>query len=335
MVKMWSGVVCVVLVITINSSIAQIPPRLQIPGAQFVGDGSRSFQLKQQRLNAQDFIPRPRRPQAPPREIRPVVEEEQDNYPSSQQSLSSFDAEVNKLSIPALSTPIGTDSDDGDQPTLRPTPLSFRPEKPIPVLREQIREKTSDFSAARPSQVPVLRPSVQSRPAPRPIRPVVRQEIDVDDEENIPRQSNRQKPRPQPVQQQYRPAPALRPAARPQYAEDDPNRKKKPVVQILRKYRNDNPDGSITWGFENEDGTFKEETLGIDCVIKGKYGYIDPEGVKREFEYEAGNKCDPNQAALDELEDDELPPQAPKIAPKKPSNVGKSQFQYRPQLASN
>lgn len=57
--------------------------------------------------------------------------------------------------------------------------------------------------------------------------------------------------------------------------------KRKPTAQILRKYRTDNDDGSITWGFENDDGTFKEETLGTDCVIKGKYGYVDPDGVKR------------------------------------------------------
>lgn len=65
--------------------------------------------------------------------------------------------------------------------------------------------------------------------------------------------------------------------------DDEIGRKRKPVVQILRKYRTDNEDGSITWGFENEDGTFKEETLGTDCVISGKYGYVDPEGVKRYY----------------------------------------------------
>lgn len=63
--------------------------------------------------------------------------------------------------------------------------------------------------------------------------------------------------------------------------EDDLERKRRPTIQILRKYRTDNDDGSITWGFENEDGTFKEETLGTDCVIRGKYGYVDPDGVKR------------------------------------------------------
>lgn len=49
-----------------------------------------------------------------------------------------------------------------------------------------------------------------------------------------------------------------------------------------------NDDGSMTWGYENEDGTFKEETLGADCVVRGKYGYIDPDGNKREYEYQTG-----------------------------------------------
>ncbi|CAH1106262.1 unnamed protein product [Psylliodes chrysocephalus] len=325
----WSSFVCFIFMIILNLSTAQYPPRLQIPGASLL-DNSRSAQLRQQRLNAQDFIPRPRRPSQlalPAREIRPVVEEEQENYP--QQSLASFDAEVNKLSIPALSTAIRQAAEQEEEPTLRPSPLPFRPERPIPITRE----RQVEISSSRPTPLPVLRQSVQNRQIPRPIRPVVRQELDDDEEENIPRQPIRQKVRAQ-QPQVFKPAP-LRPATRSQYDDDGSNKKRKPVVQILRKYRTDNPDGTITWGFENEDGTFKEETLGIDCTIKGKYGYIDPEGTKREFEYEAGNKCDPNQAALDEEEEEALE-NAQRAAPKRPVNSGKQpQFQYRPQLAPN
>lgn len=57
----------------------------------------------------------------------------------------------------------------------------------------------------------------------------------------------------------------------------------------------------------------------------------------REFTYEAGNKCDPNQVDEDELEE-ELRPRNP--PPKKPINSGavrpqqaQPQIQYRPQLA--
>lgn len=70
------------------------------------------------------------------------------------------------------------------------------------------------------------------------------------------------------------------------------------MFQVLRRYRDDNPDGSITWGFENDDGTFKEETIGTDCVTRGKYGYIDPEGVKREYSYQSGIPCDMDRRPL-------------------------------------
>lgn len=73
--------------------------------------------------------------------------------------------------------------------------------------------------------------------------------------------------RPRPVQQQpqqvHRPAPKpqqprahhfdqdQRPHQKVHNSDDKP---KKPVAQILRKYREEHPDGSITWGFENDDG---------------------------------------------------------------------------------
>lgn len=79
-----------------------------------------------------------------------------------------------------------------------------------------------------------------------------------------------------------------RPHQKPHHSDDKP---KKPVAQILRKYREENPDGSITWGFENDDGSFKEETIGIDCITRGIYGYVDPDGEKREYKYETGILC--------------------------------------------
>lgn len=108
----------------------------------------------------------------------------------------------------------------------------------------------------------------------------------------VPQRVVQTRPRPQPVAQN----------------DDDEDRRhngrnKKPQVKILRKYRDDNPDGSITWGFENDDGTFKEETIGADCVIRGKYGYIDPDGNRREYTYETGLRCDLPQ----EEDDDDLP----------------------------
>ncbi|XP_044259349.1 basic-leucine zipper transcription factor A-like isoform X2 [Tribolium madens] len=76
---------------------------------------------------------------------------------------------------------------------------------------------------------------------------------------------------------------------------------KAPPVQTIRNYNKVNDDGSFTFGYEAADGSFKEETRGTDCVVRGKYGYIDPDGNKREFTYVSGNPCDPN-APKDEQE---------------------------------
>lgn len=75
----------------------------------------------------------------------------------------------------------------------------------------------------------------------------------------------------------------------------------------MRKYREENEDGTITWGFENDDGSFKEEIIGNDCVTRGRYGYIDPDGVKREYNYETGNVCDPNKRDLEDSEENQDP----------------------------
>lgn len=69
-------------------------------------------------------------------------------------------------------------------------------------------------------------------------------------------------------------------------------RTRKPVAQVIRRYREETADGSIIWGFENDDGSFKEEIIGIDCITRGKYGYVDPDGLRREYTYETGIKCD-------------------------------------------
>lgn len=84
------------------------------------------------------------------------------------------------------------------------------------------------------------------------------------------------------------------------------------------RYRHENADGSITWGYTNQDGSFKvikmqrmhddtapliwsepwfcfkEETIGTDCVTHGRYGYVDPTGEAREYSYTSGIRCDPN-----------------------------------------
>lgn len=276
---------------------AQVPQRLQISGALLAS--SRPV-LRPQAGPA----PRLRRPNAissGPREVRPVVEDvEEPNYP--QAATSAFDDEVNKLGLSVLQGAIR----DAPEEEAAPSPLAFRPERPVPIAREQIREK-------------ITRPA----PLPPPPRPAVRQ--DFREEAPAPRPAPvRQVSRPAPVQQQTFRAASAKVAPRHQSLEEEEElreRRRRPVTQILRKYRTDNEDGSITWGFENDDGTFKEETLGADCIIRGKYGYVDPDGVKREFTYEAGNKCDEP-----EEEEEDLLPQKPNI----PQSKNRPQPPYRP-----
>merc|ERR1739844_431631 len=75
-------------------------------------------------------------------------------------------------------------------------------------------------------------------------------------------------------------------------------------VPILRYIDKQNTDGSYTYGFEGADGTYKLETRFVDGRVKGKYGYIDPDGVLREASYgaEAGRGFEP------EIQGVELPP---------------------------
>jgi len=56
-------------------------------------------------------------------------------------------------------------------------------------------------------------------------------------------------------------------------------------VPILRFLDSKNPDGSYTYGFESGDGTYKIETRQADGTVKGKYAYIDTNGVLRETSY--------------------------------------------------
>ena len=75
-------------------------------------------------------------------------------------------------------------------------------------------------------------------------------------------------------------------------------------VPILRYVDTQNIDGSYTYGYEAADGTYKLETRFVDGRVKGKYGYIDPEGNLREASYgaEAGRGFEPKIAGV------ELPP---------------------------
>jgi len=76
--------------------------------------------------------------------------------------------------------------------------------------------------------------------------------------------------------------------------------KTKAQIRTAKSYRMKTEDGSIKWGYVNSDGSYKEETIGIDCITRGKYGYIDPRGKTREYSYSMGVKCeqaDPSSGA--------------------------------------
>ena len=62
-------------------------------------------------------------------------------------------------------------------------------------------------------------------------------------------------------------------------------------VGTLERYSHKNEDGSFTFGYVSADGSFREETRGADCITRGKYGYIDPDGIKREYTYTSGLPC--------------------------------------------
>lgn len=64
------------------------------------------------------------------------------------------------------------------------------------------------------------------------------------------------------------------------------------AVGTLERYSHKNDDGSFTFGYVGADGSFREETRGVDCITRGKYGYIDPDGVKREYTYTSGLPCE-------------------------------------------
>merc|ERR1711945_47680 len=85
-------------------------------------------------------------------------------------------------------------------------------------------------------------------------------------------------------------------------------------VPILRYLDSQNIDGSYTYGYGAADGTYKLETRFVDGRVKGKYGYIDPEGNLREASYgaEAGRGFEPL------IERVELP--APVVAPQETFN---------------
>uniref|UniRef100_A0A2S2NBU9 Larval cuticle protein 16/17 n=1 Tax=Schizaphis graminum TaxID=13262 RepID=A0A2S2NBU9_SCHGA len=179
--------------------------------------------------------------------------------------------------------------DDAPQPTRQASQQQFEKTQQKQVDRVQQQQQNIDRIQSQPEkQLSGFRPQPQIQPIetqPNFVRKVVQRplkRVRVTEETEVVSKS------PETIQRMK--------LERTEFA--DKQRAKKPVSQVLRRYRDDNPDGSITWGFENDDGTFKEETIGVDCVTRGKYGYVDPEGVKREYSYQSGIPCDKDRRPL-------------------------------------
>ncbi|XP_068633977.1 uncharacterized protein [Battus philenor] len=311
---MRSLMICMLCAVTAYAQFdSPAPPRLQIPGAVAIG-GPRQGGFRQGRLQVAGPLPgvvnRIRRPglarpsfksvDAAPRPslqsleetAKPVTEEPEDeidiNTPTAfiQNAFSTAEPQNDYFDITTTSQPKPPNVYN-PTPFAQTTPSAPRPE---PVRPTQYRPLISPQSfVPQRNEAPARSQPARLQPlSSRPQRPAFRPEPKpFVDEEELPIQPQRQYSRPQePINR----AP-VKSVPQQRYTSSN-SREKKPVAQIIRKFRDENDDGSITWGFENDDGSFKEETIGIDCITRGKYGYVDPDGLKREYNYETGIPCD-------------------------------------------
>lgn len=185
-----------------------------------------------------------------------------------------------------------------------------KPQRPQPAITEaRFIDEAKPVSEELEDEYPQHQPNQPSPPRALFTSEPQEQAFHQPEVQSNAQRFNIERPRPAPQRNNPQPQPQRpraqnfdeqRPHQKPHHSDDKP---KKPVAQILRKYREENPDGSITWGFENDDGSFKEETIGIDCITRGIYGYIDPDGEKREYKYETGILCDPDKRDQEDEED--------------------------------
>ncbi|XP_026813847.1 SWI/SNF chromatin-remodeling complex subunit SNF5-like [Rhopalosiphum maidis] len=183
--------------------------------------------------------------------------------------------------------------------------------KPVLIARRPLQQRPrEDVDIER-------QPVVVVRQSPRVLQQRAREQQEVADDEDaeqpqvIIRQPIKAGLRAQPPQAQQLVQQRLK-------QQEQPPQQKEPTAQTIRNFNKVNDDGSFTFGYEADDGSFKEETRGTDCVVRGKYGYVDPDGNKREFTYVQGNPCDPNAAAA---EDEEEQPGKPGEEENVPANI--------------
>ena len=142
-------------------------------------------------------------------------------------------------------------------------------EKPAPVPQPQVLE-IEEIPTQRPLRLSPLTSQVREEQPSRAQR--------VRTRGGVP---NRRRPRPEGEE-----------AGRGEEPRRRPNGPREEPVATLERYSHKNDDGSFTFGYVGADGSFREETRGADCITRGKYGYIDPDGVKREYTYTSGLPCE-------------------------------------------
>ncbi|XP_050739680.1 ras-associated and pleckstrin homology domains-containing protein 1-like [Eriocheir sinensis] len=177
----------------------------------------------------------------------------------------------------------------------------------VVLTQEGQRRPPRPIGGGAPLPVRVVRP----RPRPQP------QDLDFVDIEPNPLQGpprNAPPPQPRPA-----PPPPPPPVRRPTFSaldtdfnlapqQEDPRGRKEPEIKILKSWNNKNADGTLSWGYISEDGSFKNETRGHDCVVRGVYGYVEQEtGKLLSFPYVSGNPCDPNEPDYYDYYDDFVP----------------------------
>jgi len=328
-----TALVAISAVVLVNAQFSGPPPSR----SQFRNDKvvrvRRPIALRQQSTFTPSITPRTIE------EPKPVTESEEDEQPDvflpqflrEQQLAQAQQAEFQQTAAdffnnapnsiqdsPSFAPPFSLHHDEEPTPTISHPRFPERPQTVAPAP-PSTRQPFNDFGIGSgisslnsgSQRFGLERPQANVAPAPQPTQPQQQQQS----HRVRSRPPAREQSRPQ-YEAQSAPAPAPTVRARPKpiqtrtsfdqnqlHDEQDhqhQQRRQQPVAQTLRKWREENEDGSITWGYENDDGSFKEELIGIDCITKGTYGYIDPDGNKREYHYETGNKCDPNTRQTEE-----------------------------------
>lgn len=279
------------------------PPRLNIHGAIAL-----PYQQQQQYRSDRQIPVRVRRPvlrKQSPLHIQPTVtprsfDEKPVTEPPEEEVINTFVPNMNILQqqpqYPSQTT-IFTNDPINSNTIVNPSPNTLITDALESLQQELNLGRFPDRHQAQPSPTPpqfIQRPSstalpndfngfsaVQrfgidrsSRPQPQPQpQQLIRrpQKQPQPQFENYPEQAPIQVTRPPPVARTHHHVNNAHKEIYHRPVENDnsiQDTKRKPVAQIIRKYRDEHEDGTITWGYENDDGSFKEEIIGMDCITR-------------------------------------------------------------------